>query len=168
MEDKKSLIIYFSRADENYAVGNLEKGNTEVVAEYIKEKTGADIFKVEPIKPYPKKYAECLEVAKMEKDTKAQIELKEYLTDISKYKIIYIGGPIYFGTYPMPLFTSLLNLDFQGKIVKPFTTHEGSGLGSAVFDLKKILLGAKIEAGLAIQGSKVNLEETKTKIDNWL
>ena len=41
MKDKKSLIIYFSRADENYAVGYVDKGNTEIVAEYVQELTGA-------------------------------------------------------------------------------------------------------------------------------
>ena len=45
----KSLIIYFSRADENYAVGYIDKGNTEIVAEYVQELTGADMFKVEPL-----------------------------------------------------------------------------------------------------------------------
>ena len=58
--DKKSIIIYFSRADENYAVGYIEKGNTEVVAEYIKELTNADIFKVERKTPYAKDYQTCI------------------------------------------------------------------------------------------------------------
>lgn len=59
----KSIIIYFSRADENYAVGFIEKGNTEIIAEYIKELTGADIFKVEPKVPYSKDYQTCVEEA---------------------------------------------------------------------------------------------------------
>lgn len=50
MRDKKSLIIYFSRADENYSVGYIEKGNTEIVAESVRDLTGADMLKVE-IKP---------------------------------------------------------------------------------------------------------------------
>ena len=50
----KSLIIYFSRADENYSVGYIDKGNTETVAEYVKELTGADMFKIEPAVPYAK------------------------------------------------------------------------------------------------------------------
>ena len=65
MKDKKSLIIYFSRADENYSVGYITKGNTEVIAEYIKEILGADIFKVEPLNPYPANYMECIEEAKV-------------------------------------------------------------------------------------------------------
>ena len=54
-KNKKSLIIYFSRADENYAVGFINKGNTEVIAEYIKDYTNADIIKIEPAIPYAKR-----------------------------------------------------------------------------------------------------------------
>ncbi len=63
-KDKKSLIIYFSRADENYAVGYIDKGNTEILAEYIQEFTNADMFKVEPLVPYSKDYRTCIEEAK--------------------------------------------------------------------------------------------------------
>ena len=61
MKDKKSLIIYFSRADENYGVGYVEKGNTEYLAEYVKNYINADIFKVEPLVPYQKDSKEIIE-----------------------------------------------------------------------------------------------------------
>ncbi len=64
MKDKKSLIIYFSRADENYSVGYIEKGNTEIVAEYVRDLTGADMFKAEPLVPYAKDYMTCIKEAK--------------------------------------------------------------------------------------------------------
>ena len=60
----KSLIIYFSRADENYAVGWVDKGNTEIVAEFVQELTGADMFKVEPAVPYAADYNTCIQEAK--------------------------------------------------------------------------------------------------------
>lgn len=69
MKDKKSIIIYFSRADENYFGGTLkyiEKGNTEVVAEYIQKITGADLFKVERKIPYSKEYMTCINEAQNE------------------------------------------------------------------------------------------------------
>ena len=95
VKGKKSLVIYFSRVDENYAVGNIEKGNTEVIAEYIRDITGADLFKVEPVKPYSKNYKECCDEALEEKRQDARPELKNYLEDISEYEVIYIGSPIY-------------------------------------------------------------------------
>ena len=59
-KDKKSLVIYFSRADENYSVGYIDKGNTEYIAEYVRDITNADLFKVEPLVPYSKEYNVCI------------------------------------------------------------------------------------------------------------
>ena len=64
-----SIVIYFSRSGENYFGGelkNIEKGNTEVIAEYIQELDGADLFKVEPAVEYPADYMECIDVAQKE------------------------------------------------------------------------------------------------------
>ena len=163
---KKSLVIYFSRADENYAVGNIEKGNTEVIAEYIQEITGADLFKVEPLKPYSKSYKICCDEALEELRQKARPELKSYLEDISDYEVIYIGSPIYWGTMPMSMFTQLEKLDFTGKTIKVFTTHEGSGLGSVVTGVKKICTGANVLDSLAIQGSAVH--NSKSRVEAWI
>ena len=91
-KDKKSLIIYFSRADENYAVGYINKGNTEIVAEYVQEFTNADMFKVEPLVPYSKDYSTCIEEAKKRV---GNAPIKENAPDISKYEVIYIMTPIY-------------------------------------------------------------------------
>lgn len=163
---KKSLVIYFSRADENYGVGNIEKGNTEIIAEYIKEITDADLFKVEPLKPYSKSYKICCDEALEEKRQNARPELKEYLKDISDYEVIYIGAPIYWGTMPMSMFTQLEKLDFTGKLIKVFTTHEGSGLGSVPHDVNSICKSGKVIDSIAIQGSRVR--ESKEKIKKWI
>ena len=166
VKGKKSIVIYFSRADENYAVGNIEKGNTEVIAEYIQQITGADLFKVEPLKPYSKSYKVCCDEALEEKRQNARPELKKYLVDISDYEVIYIGSPIYWGTMPMSMFTQLEKLDFTGKTMKVFTTHEGSGLGTVVSDVKKICKGANVLDSLAIQGSMVH--ESKGRVQDWI
>ena len=69
---------------------------------------------------------------------------------------IYIGGPVWWSHYPMCIFTCLENLDFTGKTIYPFTTHEGSALGDVMDDIKKLCSGANIKAGLAILGSDAN------------
>lgn len=152
------LVIYFSRSGENYFGGELksiEKGNTEVIAEYIQEITGADLFKVEPAVEYPSDYMKCIDVAKKELADNARPEIKEELSDISEYDTIYVGFPNWWGTLPMPMFTQLEKLDFSGKAVKPFVTHEGSGFGTSKKDLKKLCAGADIKKGLSIPGAKV-------------
>ncbi|MCQ2970211.1 Flavodoxin [Methanobrevibacter gottschalkii] len=152
------LIIYFSRDGENYFSGeikSIEKGNTEVIAEYIQEFTGADIFKVIPKKDYPSDYMKCIDIAKKELKANARPEIKEELSDISDYDIIYIGFPNWWGTLPMPMWTQLEKLDFTGKVIKPFVTHEGSRFGKSGKDLKRLCKDAIIKKGLSISGSDV-------------
>ena len=165
----KSLIIYFSRADENYFGGQMryiDKGNTEVIAEYIKDITNADLFKVERKVPYSKDYMTCIKEAQVEQRNNERPELVDYLDNISEYDVIFIGAPIYWGTMPQPMFTELERLDFSNKIVMPFTTHEGSGLANVVRDVAKIAKGADVKPGLAIVGSSVN--SAKNKVESWI
>lgn len=163
----KSIVIYFSRADENYAVGYIDKGNTEVIAEYIKDITGADLFKVERNVPYARDYQTCIEEAKVEQRNNERPLLKEYLNDISEYDVIYIGSPIYWGTMPQPMFTQLERLNFEGKTVRVFTTHEGSGLANVLNDVKKICKGANVlDDAIAIKGSLVR--NSKDKVESWI
>ncbi len=162
----RSIIIYFSRADENYGVGVVTKGNTEILAEYIQEFTQADMFKVERITDYPKSYRECTEFAQKELDANIRPKLKNSNVDISNYDIIYIGYPIWWGTMPMPMFTLLSKLNFEGKIIRPFCTHEGSGFSASILDLKRMCKGAIFEEGLSIKGSSV--KSSKGKVENWL
>ena len=165
----KSLVIYFSRADENYSVGIIEKGNTEVIAEYIRDLIGADLFKVERKEPYAKDYDTCLLQSKEEKNTNARPELVRYLGSIDGYNTIYIGSPIYWGTMPNPMFTQLERLNWQGKTVRVFTTHEGNGLGQIPNDVKKVCVGANVlDNSIAIYGHEVANAETKEKIKEWL
>lgn len=160
----KQLIIYFSRANENYAVGTIDKGNTEIVAEYVQELTGADMFKAEPLVPYAADYSTCIQEAK-ERIGNAPIRRK--LTDISSYDTIFIMSPIYWGTYAPEIETALQGLDFSGKTVRIISTHEGSGLGSMVSDVRKICEGANVRSdGLAIRGSKA--KDSKKTVADWL
>lgn len=160
----KSLIIYFSRADENYAVGYIEKGNTEIVAEYVQKYTNADMFKVEPLIPYAKDYNTCIKEAK---ERVGNAPIKNTLEDISEYDVIYVMTPIYWGSYVPELETQLKMLDFSAKRIRVITTHEGSGLGSVVRDLKRICIGANVEDNaLAIYGSRVKQSEEIVK--NWI
>jgi len=168
MKDKKSLIIYFSRADENYFGGEMkyiDKGNTEVIAEYIRDIVGADIFKVEPLKLYPANYKECIEEAKV-RTREHNALIKENIPDISNYEVIYVGSPIYWGGMPEELFTALKGHDYNGKIIRPFITHEGSGLSGVPRQLKELCVGAEVLDGLAIVGSQVY--DSKSKVEEWI
>ena len=160
----KSLIIYFSRADENYAVGYIDKGNTEIVAEYLQELTGADMFKVEPAVPYARDYNTCIQEAKRRV---GNAPIKEKPVDISAYDTVFVMSPIYWGTYAPEMETALAGLDFTGKKVRVVSTHEGSGLASMPTDVKRLCKGAVVDTrGLAIKGSQV--KSSKQKVADWL
>ena len=160
----KSLIIYFSRADENYAVGYIDKGNTEIVAEFVQELTGADMFKVEPLVPYAKDYNTCIQEAKKRI---GRAPIKEKLSDITAYDTVFVMSPIYWGTYAPEVETALEGLDFTGKTVRVISTHEGSGLASMVSDVKRMCPGANVlKDGLAIKGSQA--KNSKAKVAGWL
>ena len=165
----KSLIIYFSHTGENYmsdGIRNITKGNTKIVASYIKEITNGDVFEISSIKEYPYNYKECCAQALKEQEESIHPELKEYLTDIEDYDKIFIGGPIWYNTYPMAIFSLLERLDFKNKTIYPFSTHEGSGVGNIKNDLNKYLKGAIIKSPLAIRGSDV--KNSKKIIENWI
>ena len=160
----KNLVIYYSRKGQNYANGNvveLEKGNTELVAEYIQKAVGADLFEIETVKEYPADYMECTQVARQEQRDNARPKLKAYLRDISEYDNIVIAGPCWWGTYPCAVFTQLEKLHFRGKKVFPVMTHEGSGEAKSRSELKKFCTGAKVGKAFAIQGSKCQMAEAE-------
>ena len=155
----QTLVVYYSRTGQNYTsdgIVNLKVGNTAVVAKQIQKLTGADIFQLETVKQYAADYYDCIEEAKAELNNKARPALKADI-DISKYDTIYLGWPCWWGTYPMCVATFLEAHDWTGKTVIPFTTHEGSGFGSGLRDLKAALPSATIKKGLSIQGSKVKI-----------
>ena len=163
------LVAYFSRNGENYTkngIENLRVGNTEVVAKKIAEFTGADMFKIETVNDYPVNYYETTNVAQEELRRNFRPELKKYLTDIEKYDTIYLGYPNWWGTMPMAVFTFLESVDLTGKVIKPFCTHEGSGLGNSEEDLKRYFPNAIIKKGLPIRGS--DAKEADEKIKNWI
>jgi len=166
---KKTLIAYFSRNGGNYVGGNivnLKMGNTEVVAKYIQEVIGGETFQINPIKPYPVDYTETTEIAKQELKVKARPELKDKVSAMDSYDVIFLGYPNWWGTFPMVVFTFLESYNFSGKTIIPFCTHEGSGLGKSEAEISRLCPKAKILDGLAIQGSAVGT--SRSKVSEWL
>lgn len=163
------IIVYYSRADENYINGQLKmlaKGNTEAAAEIIRKLTGADMFKIEQTEPYAAGYNECIEQARSDQRKNVRPQLKNYPESLDEYDTIYLGFPNYWGTMPMAVFTFLEHFDFSGKVIKPFCTHEGSGLGNSVNDICRICPNAKVKKGLAIRGSRAELSDKE--IEKWI
>lgn len=167
--DSKILVVYFSRTGENYNVGNVEVGNTAMVASYIKDYLKADSFEIIPVNKYPDKYQECLDQATKEKNENARPEIQNKITNFDQYDTIFVGYPIWWGNLPMIMHTFFESYDFNGKKVIPFNTHEGSGDAGTYSTVQKDLPKANVTTdGLALDGKTARSDDGKQKTIDWL
>ena len=165
----KTLIAFFSRADENYfggAMRYVKVGNTEIVVGHMKDMIDADTFKIEMKEPYSPVFMTCIDEAKKDLRAGARPELVSYPRSIDEYDTIILSYPNYWGTYPMAVATFLERYDFTGKTILPLCTNEGSGMGSSERDLRKACPGAELKSGLSITGSRA--QESAGAVKKWL
>ena len=168
IDQSKAIIIFFSRAGENYNVGTVDVGNTEMIVNYLKQVTNITSFKINPETDYPTNYQEMVTLAQNEKSSNARPSIKDPLTDISNYDTILLGYPIWHGDLPNIVMTQLEMLDFEGKTIYPFNTHEGSGLGRSISDIKNSAPKADVKDGFALRGTDARKEDSHESIRNWL
>ena len=152
---KKILVAYFSRT-----------GNTREIADQIHKIVGGDVFEIQPVKPYPNDYDECVEQAKQELKEGYRPRLKTIVKNIESYDVVFIGYPCWWSTIPAPVVTFLSKYALSGKTVVPFCTHEGSGLGRSVADISKLCPKSTLLESLAIRGSYVKTAQIEVSV--WL
>ena len=168
----KTLIAFFSRADENYFAGAMryvKVGNTEVVCNLMKEMIDADVFKIEMKNPYSPVYMTCIEEAKNDLRDKARPELVSYPESIDGYDTVVLAYPNYWGTIPMAVATFLERYDFKGKTIIPFFSHEGSSNGAnALPTVQKLAKGATVRTkdALSIRGG--NVAKSEKEVRAWV
>ena len=161
----KSLIVYFSRIGENSvngAIEVIEKGYTEILAEKIAKLTNAEMWKLEPVEPYPFSYEECVRRANSE----GWVEYHTKKETLDEYDVIFLGFPNWWRTYPRIVATFIRDHNFFGKVVIPFCTNEEGALGFAESELKSSAKGAIVKAGFACRGYEV--EKADEALKEWL
>ena len=170
LQGKKILVAYFSRTGDNYAVGNISKGNTHIVADMIAETTGADTFEIKTVKPYPATYKECTEVAKKELADDARPELATKIDNIKDYDVIFLGYPIWWSDMPMPIYSFMESYDFNGKTIIPFCTSAGDVLTGKESNIPKYAKGATVLQGLGIEGKRAQEkpDSVRPQVQEWL
>ena len=141
----KILVLYYSQTS-----------TTEKVAQEICNRLGADIEKIVPVTPYGGNFQETIERSGKEREEGILPELQPLTSDIQSYDIIFLGYPIWFGTYARPMATLLENVDFTGKKVVPFCTFGSGGLDSSISDLKEKLTGAEILPGYGVRAARID------------
>lgn len=153
----KTLIVYFSWSN-----------NTDTMANYIHDRIGGDMERIEPVEAYPEDYNETADKAKAERDNGARPKFKELQFNPEDYDTIFIGYPIWWYELPMIMRTFLDTYDLGGKTIIPFNTHEGSGDGGTYDQIKSEEPNATVLEGLPIRGGDIENADSKDKVISWL
>lgn len=165
------LIAYYSRRGENYwsdGTKNLPVGNTERLARKIQAFVGGDLYEIDTVKPYPANYRETTRVAEDEISAGARPELKYDLPDLSKYDVIFLGHPIWWGQLPPAVQTFLDGTASAvlGKTVVQFCTHAGSGFAQTPAQLKTAWPDARFTDRYSVYGTDV--DDSDADVRRWL
>lgn len=138
------LVLYYS-----------ENGTTKAVAEELQKQLGADIEAIEAVEPYSGDFQATIERCNKERESGQTPALKALQSNIADYDTIYLGYPVWFGTYAMPIATLVKEQDFEGKTIIPFCSFGSGGLNSSTADLEKALPKAKILKGYGVRTARV-------------
>ena len=151
----KMLIVYYSQTS-----------NTKVVADEIQHLLGADVEVVIPVNPYSGTYQETIERSAKEREEGILPEIEPLKSNLADYDVIFLGYPIWFGTYAPPIATLLSKIDLNGKKVVPFCTFGSGGLESSVNDLKAKFPNAEILEGYGVRAAR--LDAVPYEVDQFL
>ena len=167
--DDKTLVVFFSRAGENYSVGTVSKGNTAFIAVYIAELTGADTFEIVAENPYPQGYEDTKTRAISEKENNARPAFKGKVENFDAYSAVFLGGPVWWAEPPMIIRTFLESYpSMKDKKIILFGTHEGSGITSYSTLLGKYFPDNKVVSTFGMRGSDARKDGAKAKVQDWL
>lgn len=165
----RTLLVYFSRAGENYYYGDrrtLEVGNTAVLAGLIADRIDCDVYEIEAADPYPEAYDPTVERNRDEADADARPAIANPLPDVSGYDTVLIGSPVWGSRAPMILSTFIEGVDLSGKTVLPFVTYAVSGMSGVDEDYRDALPDSDVRDGLAVQGEAVT--NATADLEDWL
>ena len=154
-EEQKVLVLYYSLTN-----------NTKAVADEIATKLGADIEAIEAVNPYDTNFQACIARCIQEREQGILPDINPVKADLSKYDVIFIGYPVWFGTYAPPVIKWLDGVDLTGKKVVPFCTFGSGGLESSVADLRKCQPNAEVLDGYGVRAAR--LEAMPAEVDQFL
>ena len=151
----KMLVLYYSQTS-----------NTQSVAQEIATKLGADLEEIVPVELYDGDFEATIARGKKELDEGNYPEIQPIKANVADYDVVFIGYPIWFGTYAPPIFTLLDQVDLSGKKVVPFCTFGSGGLESSMKDLAKAEPKAEILPGYGVRAARI--EAMPKEVDQFL
>jgi len=168
LDSTKVLIVYLSRTN-----------NTKAIAEIIHKNVGGTLVALELEKPYPENYQATVQQVVEENETGYLTPLKTKIDSIEKYDVVFLGFPTWDMKMPPPMKSFLHQYKLSGKIVIPFNTNAGYGVGSGFRTVKelcpdsKVLEGFEMKGGVERDGQYLVIKDEKakeaeTKVKKWL
>lgn len=169
----KKIVVFFSHKGENWTKNGKQKielGFTNLLAHKIQNILNCDIFEIQEKNPYNEdSYEKCTKEAKKDLNNKTLVPIKQYCDDLEKYDEIYLGFPVWWGTYPMPVVTFFSHYSLSKKNIYLFVTHGGGGSGNSLKDVKALLPNCKVDdTPLIIFGDEKEINQATDKIKEWL
>ena len=144
-ETPKVLVLYYSQTS-----------NTKAVAQEIATRLEADMEEIIPVEPYEGDFQATIERSAMEREQGITPEIQPLKADVANYDIIFLGYPIWFGTYAPPIATFLNQVDLSGKKIVPFCTFGSGGLESSMKDLREKQPKARVDSGYGVRAARLN------------
>ena len=143
-EAPKMLVVYYSQTSHTKAVAE------EIIA----------------VQPYDGDFQATVERGKQERAEGILPDIQPLTKDITQYDVIFIGFPVWFGTYAPPVATFLDQVDLSGKKIVPFCTFGSGGLESSVKDLVVAEPNAEILPGYGVRAAR--MEAMPNEVDQFL
>lgn len=178
-QESRVLVAYFSMPETNdpnnmtteednsvVVIDGEVLGNTQYMAYVIQEATNADIFRIEPQTPYPTDHGTLVDLAAEEQEENARPAIKNHLSNMDDYDVVFIGYPIWWSDMPQILYTFFDTYDFSGKTIIPFSTHGGSGFAGTPRTIQGLEPNATMLEGLTI--SRNNIQDARQEIIDWV
>lgn len=178
--NSKILVTYFSLPETNnpnnmsdeeensaIVVDGEVLGNVQYMAKLISDKTGGDIYRIEPVNAYTTNHQKLVSQARQEQNDNARPEIKDKISNFDDYDTIFIGYPIWWGDMPQILYTFLESYDFSGKNIYIFSSHGGSGLAGTEDTISDKLKNATVNTN-ALSISRDNMNSAPNEVDAWL
>ncbi|SAK53844.1 flavodoxin [Caballeronia calidae] len=155
LQGSRTLVAYFSRS-----------GNTRVIAGLIHRSLAADLFEIQPARPYPEDYLATVDQAQQERDSGYQPPLAATISDVARYDTVFLGFPVWGETVPPVIRTFLVTNDLSGKNLIPFTTHGGYGLGNSRSVIACHAPKARLRQGFLMEADQER--RTMNRVAGWL
>lgn len=151
---RRIAVVYFTKS-----------GNTQSLAEAVRAMTGADLYRIETIEPYPDSYGPATEVVKDELERKIIRPIKPLAVNLALYDVIVLATPTWWHHVAMPLQTWIKSVDLSGKQILTANTHGGGGLMETRRDFETLLAGKNLGTHLTVYGG---VRPQDNRVRSWL